>query len=375
MKLAIFGLSISSSWGNGHATLWRGLCKALSRRGHRIAFFERDLPYYARHRDLTRVPGGCLTLFSEWKAVVPEARRQLADADVAIITSYCPDALAATELVLSSAVPLRIFYDLDTPVTLQRLNKGEPVPYIGPRGLADFDLVLSYTGGNALSELKSRLGAHLLAPLYGSVDPELHYPVGPEARFEADLSYLGTYSEDRQRALEMLFLEPARRLPNRRFLIGGAQYPTDFPWTPNISFARHVSPAEHPAFYCSSSLTLNITRGPMAAMGYCPSGRLFEAAACGVPILSDEWEGLDQFFEPGLEILLARTTGHAMDALASPPERLRQIARAARGRVLESHTAERRAIELENILDAAFSAPGHAGDTTARGGHDGGGEV
>src|SRR5438477_6768688 len=201
MKLVIFGLTISSSWGNGHATLWRGLCRALTGRGHHIVFFERDVPYYAAHRDLTELPGGALHLYSDWKEVLPLAKRGLADADVAIVTSYCPDGIAASELVLSSRAEVRVFYDLDTPVTLDRLRIGEPVPYLPPQGLGNFDLVLSFTGGQALEELKQQLGARRVAPLYGSVDPEVHRVVGPVDSYRCDLSYLGTYAADRQEML------------------------------------------------------------------------------------------------------------------------------------------------------------------------------
>ncbi|HLT92389.1 MAG TPA: glycosyltransferase [Woeseiaceae bacterium] len=357
MKLVIFGLTVTSSWGNGHATLWRGLCRALARDGHDVVFFERDVPYYAGNRDLERLPGGgSLHLFDDWDRVLPLARAELADADVGVVTSYCPDALEATEIVASSPVELRVFYDMDTPVTLERLASGAGVPYVGPRGLRDFDLVLSYTGGPALDELRRRLGARRVAPLYGSVDPDLHHPADPLPWFRSHLSYLGTYAEDRQDMLETLLVEPARRLPHLRFLIGGAQYPRDFPWAENIRFVRHVDPAQHPAFFSSGIMTLNVTRRAMRAMGWCPSGRLFEAAACGTPILSDPWEGLDAFFEPGSEILVATTTEEAIEALRLPPAELRAIARRARERVLDEHTAHRRARELMALLDSAVSA-------------------
>ena len=357
MKLVVFGLSVSSSWGNGHATLWRGLIRALGNLGHRVVFFERDAPYYAQHRDLTEIPGGDLILYQQWNETRHLAEHHLADADVGMVTSYCPDAIVAGELVLSSPARIRCFYDLDSGITINSLRAGRPVPYIPERGLADYDLVLSYTGGQALTELKSRLGARHVAPLYGSVDPQIHHPAPPEERFRGDLSYLGTYSPDRQTTLDELFLEPARRRPNLRFVMGGPQYPGEFPWTDNLFFIPHVPPAEHPAFYCSSRLTLSVTRQPMAEMGYCPSGRLFEAAACGVPIISDEWEGIDYFFEPGVEILIARTTGHVLDALDCSPEELARIARAGRERALAMHTAERRVLELENVLEAALSLP------------------
>jgi spore maturation protein CgeB len=351
MKLVIFGLTISSSWGNGHATLWRGLCRALARRGHRVVFFEKDVPYYASHRDYSEIPGGELVLYRDWEEVLPRAQRELSDADVAMSTSYCPDAQPAADLLLSSPAGRKVFYDLDAPVTLDRVRAGENVDYIPAQGLADFDLVLSYTGGSALEDLKTRLGARRTAPLYGSVDPEAHRPVDPVEAYRADVSYLGTYAADRQGALEALFIEPARQLPGRRFVIGGAQYPADFPWTSNIFFVRHMPPAEHPAFYCSSRLTLNVTRRAMAEFGWCPSGRLFEAAACGVPILSDWWEGLDAFFTPGSEILIAKDTQEAMGAIQKSDEELRRIAQAARERTLAEHTAEQRVKELEEALE------------------------
>jgi spore maturation protein CgeB len=350
MKLVIFGLTISSSWGNGHATLWRGLCRALARRGHQIFFFERDVPYYARHRDYFHVPGGELLLYPEWSEIVPLAERHLAEADVALVTSYCPNGAAAADLLLSAGAPLHVFYDLDTPVTLAKLQSGEAVPYLPERGLGDFDLVLSYTGGMALEELRRRLGARQVAPLYGSVDPEVHTPSSPRDHYRGDVSYLGTYAEDRQAALQALFLEPARRLPDRRFVIGGAQYPDTFPWLANVFFVQHLPPAEHPAFYCSSRLTLNVTRQAMAQMGYCPSGRLFEAAACGAPLLSDCWEGLQDFFTPGSELLVATNTEEAMNAIEVSDQELARLARAARARTLAEHTADHRAAELERLL-------------------------
>ena len=353
MKLVIFGLTISSSWGNGHATLWRGLCRALARRGHRIVFFEKDVPYYAMNRDLLdplQMLGTDLRLYASWEEVLPRARREVADADAAMVTSYCPDGVAAADLVLSTAGPLSLFYDLDTPVTLERLRSGEAVPYLPAGGLGGFDLVLSYTGGKALDELRQRLGARRVAPLYGSVDPETHRPAAPLPGFQGDFSYLGTYAADRQEALERLFLAPARRLPEKRFVIGGAQYPVDFPWGSNIFFVRHLPPADHPAFYASSPLTLNVTRAAMAGMGHCPSGRLFEAAACGTAVLSDAWEGLDRFFEPGREIFTAGSTEEVCEILSLPRAEIDRVARAARERTLAEHTAERRVEELEEML-------------------------
>jgi spore maturation protein CgeB len=357
MKLVVFGLTVSSSWGNGHATLWRGLIQALHAAGHQVVFFERDVPYYRDNRDLAEIPGGELVLYADWDEVRPSALRHVADADVAMVTSYCPDGIAVSAVALAAPRAVRVFYDLDTPITLARLQAGESTTYISPEGLGGFDLVLSYTGGAALDALRDGLGARRVAPLYGHVDPGVHRPVEPVEAFRADLSYMGTYAADRQAALEALFVEPARQRPSQRFLIGGAQYPQDFPWTTNIYFVRHLPPPTHPAFFSSSRLTLNVTRAAMASMGWCPSGRLFEAAACGCPVLSDTWEGLDAFFAPGREILTAATTAEAVGALDLSDAELARIGRAARERTLAEHTSAHRAAELIAAVEDARRSP------------------
>jgi spore maturation protein CgeB len=367
MNIVVFGLAISSSWGNGHATLWRGLCRALAARGHCVVFFEHDVPYYAAHRDLSVLPDGRLHLYSSWHDVRDLAEHELSHADVGIVTSFCPDVIGAEDLLLESGA-LRVFYDLDTPITLDRLARGEAVAYIGPNGLSRYDLVLSYTGGSSLDRLRDRLGARRALPLYGSVDPAVHQPVTSLDEYRADLSYLGTYSADRQDGVERLFLEPARRLPDRRFVLAGSQYPEQFPWSANVLYKRHLSPDQHPAFYCSSRLTLNVTRRPMADTGFCPSGRLFEAAACGAPILSDSWPGLDRFFDPGREILVAASTADAVAAIQRPDDELRAMAERARARTLREHTSARRAAELEDILSAhAAGSSDRVGNHSGRG--------
>ncbi len=361
MKLAIFGLALSSSWGNGHATLWRGLVRALAAADHHIVFFEKDVPYYAGHRDPWPQPARVeLVLYADLESARPRMDRALREADAAIVTSYCPQGAEVCARVLDSGVPFTCFYDLDTPVTLDALDAGAPVEYLPGQGLGGFDLVLSYTGGRALDALRSRLGARSVAPLYGFVDPEAHRPAASQAAFEADLSYLGTYAADRQPRLAELLLHPAQLRPLQRFLIGGAMYPETFPWGSNIYFVRHVPPEQHPAFFSSSRLTLNITRAAMAAYGWCPSGRLFEAAACGAPLVSDAWEGMETFFVPGDEILLAHTSDDVLRALDRSPEELRRMAGRARERVLAAHTAAHRARELEALMNHA-AAPLAAG--------------
>jgi spore maturation protein CgeB len=360
MHFVVFGLSVSSSWGNGHATIWRSLIKGLAKRGHTVSFYERDVPYYASTRDQWIPPAGCrLNLYDCIASVQTDAAGDLDHADLALSTSYCPDGPAAARLILNSAARLKGFYDLDTPVTLNSLHEGNRAPYLPDGGLEAFDLVLSYTGGRALEELRSELGARIALPLYGSVDPETHFRVPPLEAFCADLSYLGTYAADRQEILEELFILPATRLPARRFLLGGAQYPEDFPWRPNIHFVPHLPPSSHPAFFSSARGTLNVTRRSMAQYGYCPSGRLFEAAACGAAILSDWWEGLDSFFVPQSEILRVRSAADIEDALSLSDQELCRIGEAAREHVLARHTAAHRALHLEQICECLISSPEH----------------
>lgn len=356
MHFVIFGLTISSSWGNGHATLWRGMVRAMTKSGHSVSFYEKDVPYYATTRDGWRCPDGVtLQIYRSLDEIRSVALRDLDCADLALWTSYCPDGSAVAEMVLGSRAAIRGFYDLDTPITLSALRAGAAVEYLPAAGLRDCDLVLSYTGGRALSELRRLLGAERVAPLYGWFTPETHYPTAAVEEFRGALCYLGTFAQDRQAALQELFVETARRMRSERFVMGGAQYPDSFPWLPNIYFVRHLPPSLHGAFFCSSRATLNITRSSMAEYGYCPSGRLFEAAACGAPMISDWWVGLETFFAPGEEILQVSSSEDVMAALTLSDGELRRIGDAARQRAMEQHTAESRVLELEAICEAVLS--------------------
>ncbi|MGI4979431.1 MAG: CgeB family protein [Janthinobacterium lividum] len=356
MHVVVFGLTVSSSWGNGHATLWRSLIAGLLRRGHTLTFYERDVPYYAGARDLLQLPkGATLRLYDSMESIQVAALQELAIADLALCTSYCPDGVLAADWILASKAAVRAFYDMDTPVTLKNLDTNATHAYLPPQGLGDFDLVLSYTGGRALDELRTRLGAQRVAPLYGWVDPSSHHPVPAVDRFRCAFSYLGTYAADRQATLERLFLQPANRLPGERFLIGGAQYPDNFPWSANLFFTQHLEQMQHPSFFCSSRATLNVTRQAMAEYGFCPSGRLFEAAACGAPLLSDTWEGLDTFFRPDRELVCVESTQDVLDALSRSDEELQRMARNARERTLEEHTADVRVRELEQLCQTALN--------------------
>jgi len=351
MRLVIFGLTITSSWGNGHATLWRGLSRSLARRGHHLTFFEKELPYYAETRDLTTWTDGELILYDCWEIASELACDRLANADVALISSYCPDALAASKLLVEFGERIvKVFYDMDTPVTLHRLETDGSVPYLPSNGLRDFDLVLSFTGGTVVAALKERLGARRVEVLYGHADPQVHYRRLTHPEYDATLSYLGTFARDRQPALEKFFVRPALRMPEWRFLLAGALYPEDFPWKSNIYFLRHLPPSEHGTFFSSSKCTLNLTRSSMIASGFCPSGRIFEAAACGTPVITDRWTGLEEFFEPAREIIVAESTDDVIRAITSPHESIDLIGEAAYKRFLSQHTSDRRAAELESYL-------------------------
>jgi spore maturation protein CgeB len=350
MRIVVCGLTVSSSWGNGHATLWRGLIRALARQGADVTFFERDVPYYAEHRDLTALEAGTLVLYGSFDELMPSLTDELRRADVAIVTSYCPDGALAAQVVCSSSVPVKIFYDMDTPITLAALERGEVLPYLPSAGLGGFDLVLSYTGGAALAGLRERLGAKRVEPLYGWVDAAAFAPGRSSDTYRADLSYIGTYAADRQARVQTLFLEPARRAPSRRFVLAGAQYPADLVWSDNVHFMQHLPPSEHPAFYASSRMTLNVTRDAMARYGYCPSGRLFEASACGTTIISDYFIGIEEFFVPGEEVVIAETAEDVRGALERDDAEISGIAEAARVRVLREHLAEHRAARLLHLL-------------------------
>ncbi len=350
MRIAIFGLSISSSWGNGHATIWRALCAALARRRHQIVFFERNLPYYVAHRDLYTLPYGRIVFYNDWSAVLKEAQKILLTADIGLVTSYCPDARDACDLLLGSPQLLRVYYDLDSPVTLASKRMGIYPEYIPRYGLGDFDLVLSYAGGRALELLRTEFNAQRTLPLYGCVDAAAYQPVPPVSFFQNSLSYIGTYAQDRVPKLHELFIETARRRPSERFFLVGPLYPPTFPWRDNIFYRSHIAPGDHAVFYSSSRVTLNITRQAMAEVGHCPSSRLFEAAACGVPIISDSWEGIDQFLTPGEELFLAESSNDVIKTLAMHDAELQKVAKRAQRRTLEEHSGDIRAREMERVF-------------------------
>jgi spore maturation protein CgeB len=355
VRITIFGLTLSSSWGNGHATPYRAILRALHRRGHRVKFFERDVPYYAQHRDLPNPEFCDLQLYRAWDEVRATALRDASESDIVMTASYCPEGARINDELLELASPLKVYYDLDSPVTLNRLRAGDCVDYVRGEQLGAFDLVLSWSGGNALDELRNRWGANNAQPLFGCVDPDDYRRTTTNPKYECSLSYMGTYAADRQEKLDCLFLEPSRRRSDLRFLLAGSLYPWGWNWGSNVTKTEHVPPSEHPALYSSSRCTLNITRGEMAASGYCPSGRFFEAAACATPIVSDWFDGLDHFFTPGEELFVAHSAEDVLEALDSDDGCLQTLAARARERTLDEHTGERRAQQFLDYCERARS--------------------
>jgi spore maturation protein CgeB len=362
LSFVFLGLAITSSWGNGHATTYRALLRELARRGHELTFLERNLPFYAKNRDLPEPDYAQVELYES----IPELRERftkaISRADVVVVGSYVPEGIAVSDWVLANAKGTKAFYDIDTPITMRGLERGGAV-YLEPRQAAKYDLYLSFTGGPALARFARQFGLRAARPLYCSVDPELYFPDELPQRWE--LGYLGTYSADRQPALERLLFTTARRAPSARFALAGPQYPGTIVRPENVHYVEHLAPGEHRAFYNAQRFTLNVTRADMVEAGYSPSVRLFEAAACGTPIISDIWSGIAQFFEPGKEIVLARDAHDVMSALFELPERRRlEIGSSARRRVLAEHTAQHRAETLEQYLFESRKSGRHSSSHT-----------
>ncbi|HVW86817.1 MAG TPA: glycosyltransferase [Bryobacteraceae bacterium] len=344
MKIAILGLSITSSWGNGHATTWRGLVRELAARGHEVTFLERDVPWYAQNRDLANPPYCGTELYSTLGDLFSRYEEIVSKSDLTIVGSYVPDGVAVGDWVLGTAGGLTAFYDIDTPVTIGKLERGD-YEYLHPAQIPRYDLYLSFTGGPMLRRLEHFWGARRAHALYCSFDPDLYFPESiPE---EWALGYLGTYSPDRQPSLDEFLCRVAESRPEERFAVAGPLYPAEIEWPRNVQRFEHLSPDLHRRFYNSQRATLNITRADMIRAGYSPSVRLFEAAACGTPIISDYWPGIEDFFLPDREILIARRAEDVRRCLSLPSSVLQGIGIAARTRVMKCHSAARRAADLE----------------------------
>ena len=354
LNILIFGLSITSSWGNGHATTFRSLIKALAKRGHSITFFEQDAPWYAANRDMPESPFCKTVLYTSFKDL-REYDVDIAHADLVILGSYVKNARDIANRVVALEPACFAFYDIDTPVTLAKLER-EDYEYLHPDMIPQFDLYFSFTGGPILQKLEIQWRARRARALYCSVDPELYYPSAKDT-FDYTLGYLGTYSEDRQASVQRLLIDAAQECPQQQFCVAGAQYPDDIAWTHNIRRIDHIPPQQHRDFYNAQRFTLNVTRQDMIQAGYSPSVRLFEAGACGTPVITDYWEGLDEFFTQGEEILVAHNTSDVIEHLAMNEHARNEVGERMRQKVLKLHTSEHRAMEVEqHWLDAVSAA-------------------
>jgi spore maturation protein CgeB len=327
----------------------------LHERKHQIVFFEKEQEWYASNRDLPN-PEFCeVRLFEEWRSALSTIRRELRDCDVAVAGSYFPDGIKAVQEILDSNAPVKAFYDIDTPITVAALRAGG-TDYLQASQVAGLDLYFSFTGGPALARLQTEFGARKAVPLYCSFDPRQYFRRGVYLRYQCDLSYMGTYAADRQPKLDTLFNEPAQRLPNLKFTLAGSQYPASFKLPRNVKRIKHLSPRWHSHFYSSSRVTLNLTRREMVAAGFSPSVRLFEAAACGTPIISDSWPGLETFFHLGEEILVAENSADILTFLTDCDNSdLQRLGNRGRERVLAEHTSSKRAEEFEGHVANAKS--------------------
>lgn len=351
LSIVILGLSITSSWGNGHATTYRALVRALAERGHDVLFLEADRSWYAANRDLPNPPFGRTALYESLDDLRCRFGHDVRHADLVIVGSYVPDGVEVGRWAVATAQGVTAFYDIDTPVTLAKLERGD-TEYLSADLIPRYCMYLSFTGGPTLERLERQYGSPMARALYCSVDPERYRPEPAEACW--DLGYLGTYSDDRQPTVDRLLVEPAEAWNEGRFVVAGPQYPGSIVWPSNVNRIDHLPPADHSAFYNAQRFTLNVTRADMIAAGWSPSVRLFEAAACGTPIISDWWPGLDSLFELGAEIVIAPDTATVLETLRTMPDKHRQaMGNRARERVLGSHTAAHRAMELEHHVAQA----------------------
>jgi len=361
MRIAFFGSSLVSAYWNGAATYYRGMIRALALRGHRIVFFEPDAWDRQKHRDIEDPEWAHVVVYPADENGVADALEQAYGSDLIVKAS----GVGVFDSLLESVIPgmknssnLVAFWDVDAPATLDRVqnNPGDP---FGPQ-IPRFDVVFTYGGGDPVVNAYKALGAADCIPVYNALDPETHFPVQPDSRFDADLAFLGNRLPDRERRVEQFFLEPAVRLPEKRFVLGGAGW-GDKPMSANVKYFDHVYTYDHNAFNSTPRAVINISRDSMARYGFSPATRVFEAAGAGACLLTDAWEGVETFFEPGREILVAASTEEVIDHVCSlTPARSRELGEAARRRALAEHTYAHRAELVEQVLEGKQQTVGAA---------------
>jgi spore maturation protein CgeB len=348
MRVVFLGLSVTSRLGNQHAIHYRALMRELDARGHDAVFLERDVPWYASARDLPDPPFGRTYLYSSVGDLRARFAAEVRGANLVVVGSCVPEGVAVGGWVCDTARGTTAFYDFNTPGTLARLERGD-CRYISTALIPRYDMYLSFAGGAALERLERRFGARQACAFYPVVDPFRYRPRRMEAKW--DLGYLGPYSDARQPQLEALLLDPARKLRDSEFVVAGREYPPDLAWPENVERLEHVPPPKHPAFYAAQRWTLNITGGRTRRAEWAPSVRLFQAAACGIPVISERCDGLEQLFADGKEILIADRPSDVVEAIWDmPDDQRRAIGGRARRRVLAEHTPARRIDQLELLL-------------------------
>lgn len=362
LDIAFFASSLVSAYWNGAATYYRGIVRALAERGHRVTFYEPDAYQRQQHRDMEDPSWARVVVYS---AAGPEhalaAVEQARGADLVIKASgvgVFDELLEAAVLDLQTARTLVAFWDVDAPATLDRVTQHPADPF---RPLVpQYDLVLTYGGGDPVVQAYTALGARACIPIYNALDPHTHFPVPPDQRFAADLAFLGNRLPDRERRVEEFFLAVAARRPGQTFLLGGNGW-ADKPMPANVRYAGHVFTRDHNAFNCTPKAVLNINRESMARYGFSPPTRVFEAAGAGACLITDAWEGIELFLEPGREVLVAADAAAVEHYLAAlTPERASALGQAALRRVLSEHTYAHRVVQLEAVLEGSADRTGVA---------------
>lgn len=351
LEIAFFGSSIVSAYWNGAATYYRGIVKALHKMGHHITFYEPDIYQRQEHRDIPDPEWCSVKVYEAREAVLEDLMKQAANADVIIKASGVgayDQWLEQKVVQLKNEHNLVIFWDVDAPATLERIDNDPQDPFKSVVG--QYDLILTYGGGNPVVEAYQQIGAQGCIPIYNGLDTDSHYPVASDPKFNCDLAFLGNRLPDREQRVEEFFIEPARKLPDLEFILGGSGW-DDKPLSSNVKYLGHVYTKDHNAFNCTPRAVLNISRDSMARFGFSPATRVFEAAGAGACIITDYWEGIETFFEPGKEILVASSGKEVIQLLEDlSPEKAKEIGRAALGRVLSEHTYAHRASLLEKVF-------------------------
>ena len=360
LAIAFFGSSLVSAYWNGAATYYRGMIRALDEQGHRITFYEPDAYDRQKHRDISDPPWAQVMVYPADEAGVSRALAAARGADIVVKASGVGvfDALLEAAVLEMQPRALVVFWDVDAPATLDRVqgNAADPFRRLIPR----YDLILTYGGGEPVVQAYHRLGARTCVPIYNALDPTTHHPVAPNSRFMGDFGFLGNRLPDREHRVEEFFLRAAHELPHSCFLLGGSGW-DDKRMPANVKYLNHVYTQDHNAFNCTLPAVLNVSRESMARYGFSPATRIFEAAGAGACLITDAWEGIEIFLEPGREILVAHDGLEVAEHLRSlTPERSRAIGKAALKRVLAEHTYRHRAAQLEQLLDIQRPIQGRA---------------